>query len=388
MWGSMAKTRAVYLVVPLVILGLALFTGHILLWRLFSLSVLVLLLSYLWAWLGIRGIEGQVKKSGGSYQVGESFDEEAVVNNVSVLPKPLVKVWQNTDLPGHNNRLAINLPSRGSYHWRTKVYCRLRGRYRLGPLTVEATDPFGLFRLRRNLGDRQSLLVYPATIELPLFPFMSYAESGSARNYWLTRGSAGAVYRVREYVPGDNLNHIHWRSSAHTGELMVKDPGIDLFKDIWIVIDMSEASLVGDGTRRVEERCITIAASLLKKYLDSGRSVGLITEGDNFHIFPPGRGDEHFWRVMGALALVRAKGQVPVSRMIEREGKRFGRDSFLVVITPLTVDKLGTYLRRMNSRGTAVAVIVPDAARFGGTFNRYGNGFRTASSGIPVYVAK
>jgi uncharacterized protein (DUF58 family) len=388
MGGSITKNRAILLLVPLAILGLALFTGNILLWRLFLLSVLVLLVSYLWAWLGLRGIEGQVKKSCEYCQVGESFDEEAVVSNVSVLPKPLVRVWQNTNLPGHNNRLAISLPSRGSHHWQTGVDCGRRGRYRLGPLTVEATDPFGLFRLRRNLGNSQSLLVYPATIELSFFPFMSYAESGSARNYWLTRGSGGAVFRVREYVPGDSLNHIHWRSSAHTGELMVKDPGIDLFKNIWIAIDMSEASLVGDGTRRVEEQCVTIAASLLKKYLDSGRPVGLITEGDDFYLFPPRLGDEHFWRVMEALALVRAKGQVPISQLIEREGKRFGRDSFVVIITPLTMDKLGACLRRINSRDTAVAVIIPDTAGFGGTFNRYGIGFRPASSGIPAGVTK
>ena len=164
MQGNGIKIRAILLIVPLAILVLALAGGHILVWRLFSLSVLVLLLSYLWVRLGMRGIEGQVKPLPQHCQAGESFDEEAVISNLSLWPKLLIKVWENTNLPGHSNRLAINLAPQGSYYWRTKVHCRFRGRYRLGPLTAEVTDPFGLFPVRRELGVSQSLLVYPATV--------------------------------------------------------------------------------------------------------------------------------------------------------------------------------------------------------------------------------
>lgn len=321
--GGTTRVRAVVLAVPLCLLVLALIWGNILVWRLFSLSVLVLLLSYAWARIGLLGIDVSISSSCESCQAGDSFDEDAVINNASALPKLLIKVWQESELPGHKNHLAVNLPPRGTYQWRTSVHCRRRGQYHLGPLVVEATDPFGLFKVRRSLADGRNLLVYPGTVELSLFPVMSYAESGSARNYWLTGGSTGLVSRVREYVPGDSLGHIHWRSTAHTGKLMVKDVSLNLSRDIWVIIDMSRDSLASDDTGAAEEDCVTIAASLVKKYLDGGRPVGLITQGDSFHLFPPDAGHEHYWRIMKALALVRAEGKVSVNRLIDREKKAF-----------------------------------------------------------------
>jgi uncharacterized protein (DUF58 family) len=292
----------------------------------------------------------------------------------------LLRVWQKSELPQHTNQLAINLAPRGSYAWRTHVHCRRRGQYRLGPLVVEATDPFGIFKFRRSIGESRQILVYPATIELSLFSVMSYAESGLARDYWLGGGSSGVVSRVREYVPGDSLGHIHWRSTAHTGKLMVKDFSPNLSRNIWIVVDMSRASLAPDGNDSAEEHCVTLAASLLKKYLDSGRPVGLITEGDFSHVFGPDAGREHFWRLMKALALVRAEGEVPVARLIGRERKRFQGDCFVVVITASPSHELATCLRHLNDGGTATAVIVADTA------GSHDMTRRLASSGIPAYA--
>ena len=380
--GAIRNIRITILIIPLCLLVLALIAGQVLVWRLFFLSVLVLLFSYLWAWLGIRGIEGQVKNSREYCQVGESFSEDALISNVSALPKFLIKVWKESELPKHINLLSINLPPRREYSWQTQIHCQRRGQYNLGHLVIEATDPFGLFKMRRRLGNGQSLLVYPATVELPLFPLISYAESSSALNCWLTSGPGGTISRVREYVPGDSLGHIHWRSTAHTGKLMVKVFSRDSAKNIWVVLDMSKVSLARDNTGLVEEHCITVAASLIKKYLDNGRPVGLITEGDDLYLLPPEVGHEHFWRVMKALALVKGKGEVSISYLIERERKHLQSDSLVVVITTSASDELAACLRHINSRGTTTVVITV------GSINQNDITRRLASGGIPAYATK
>lgn len=96
-----------------------------------------------------------------------------------------------------------------------------RGEIPVGPLRLVRADPFGLARRVREYGDRQSLLVRPRTIRLPLLP--------SGRNHHLEgpttdTAPAGTVtfHALREYVVGDDLRHIHWRSSARTGTLMVR----------------------------------------------------------------------------------------------------------------------------------------------------------------------
>lgn len=382
MSGDTAKRRAIVVVVPVSLLALALIGGDILVWRLFSLSVVLLLLSYVWARLGPRNITARVKSSPEFCQAGDSFSEEAVIRNSGVLPTPFLRVWSESDLPGHTDQLAISLPPKGSHAWQTNVYCRRRGQYHVGPLVVEATDPLGIFRARRSLGDTRQLLVYPATVELSLFPAMSYAESGSARDYWLTGGASGVVSRVREYVPGDSLGHIHWRTTAHTGKLMVKDFSPNLAKTVWLVMDMSRQSLAWDASGSAEEHCVTLAASLLKKYLDAGRPAGLITEGDAFHLFPPDVGREHFWRVMKALALVRAEGQVPIAQLVSRERRRFRGESFVVVITASAGHDLATCLRHMSGGGTATAVVVA------GDSGSRDITRRLASSGVPAYASE
>jgi uncharacterized protein (DUF58 family) len=388
MSGKGIKIRIISLIVPLFILVLALATGNVLIWHLFSLSVLVLLIGYLWVRLGIRGIQCQVKKSRDYYQAGEWFDEEIVIRNASLLPKLLVKVGRDTNLPGHNSRLAINLPPRGAYHWQNKVYCQLRGWYHLEPLTVEVVDPFGLFPVRWELGEPQDLLVYPATVELPLFWLASSVKSGAGRNNWLTTEPAATVSRVREYVPGDSLGHIHWRTTAHAGKLMAKDFDIDLSQDIWVLLDMSKTPLGGSGTDTIEEYCVTVAASIVRKYVDASQRVGLIAQGDNFYLFPPQPGRQHFGRVMEALAVIRAAGEVPINQLIDQEIVRFTGNSSVLVITGSASDEMAASLLRLNRRGVDATVILLDARSFGGTVNPLSFAGPLTSSGIPVYIVK
>jgi len=386
--GVATKMRPIPLIALVAILVLALFTGYILVWRLLYFSVLLILFSYLWARLGLSGIAAQVKKSNGYCHVGEAFDELAVVDNVSKLPKFMMKVWQNSNLPGHINRLAINLPPQGSYRWQTRVQCTLRGQYSLGPLTLEATDPFGLFRVQRNIGDSQTLLVYPATVELSVVPLVSYGEAGSTRGCWLTSGPGGVVSRVREYIPGDSRNHIHWRSTAHTGQLMVKDFDPDFARNIWVVIDMSKESLATGKTRHDIEQRVTTAASLVKHYLNNDYPVGLMTEGDDFHILSPGLGEEHYWRIMKVLALVQAEGQMSIERLIMRERKHFRSGSLVLVITSWVTEEMVAHLVKMNNAGMTAALILPDGAWSDSTVNHRGVGHHLALSSVPAYVVK
>ena len=48
-------------------------------------------------------------------------------------------------------------------------------------------------------------------------------------------------HALREYVLGDDLRHVHWRSSAHTGELMVKHYVDTSLPDTTVVLDTSSA---------------------------------------------------------------------------------------------------------------------------------------------------
>jgi uncharacterized protein (DUF58 family) len=114
-----------------------------------------------------------------------------------------------------------------------------RGEIPVGPLLLVRADPFGLARRVREYGERQTLLVRPRTVALPLLP--------SGRSHHLEgpttdTAPAGTVtfHALREYVVGDDLRHIHWRSSARTGTLMVRQLVDASLPQTTIVIDTSQ----------------------------------------------------------------------------------------------------------------------------------------------------
>ncbi len=386
------KTRVVLIIVLLVLLTLALTWGFVLMWRLFSLTVLVLVLSYLWVRLGIRGIAGEVKKSSEYCQVGEWFGEEVTVFNRSKIPKLLVEVQENTSMPGYHNMSAFNLSPNSFYCWQSKVYCQRRGQYSVGSFTATVTDPFGFFSLQRNFGEPQSILVYPATLELPLFQPLSSNEPGRGPSRWLVSELGPNAARVREYTSGDTFKRIHWYSTAHTGKLMVKEFDADrsdyAYKDIWIITDMHQASQLGDGDEATEEYCITIAASLIKKYIDSGKQVGLIALGDRRYLFPPETEGQHLWHMLDALALMKATGDVPIDQLISEEIERFGVSSAIIVITSSASERAFASFRRLKERGATVVVILLDSVSFGGTVSAVKAVSSLISSGLQVYVIR
>jgi uncharacterized protein (DUF58 family) len=120
--------------------------------------------------------------------------------------------------------VAVDIPRLRPGGKRTVTY-RLptarRGEIPVGPLRLVRADPLRLARRIREYGTPRILLVRPKTVRLALLP--------SGRAYHLEgptsdKSPAGTAtfHALREYVIGDELRHIHWKSSARTGTLMVR----------------------------------------------------------------------------------------------------------------------------------------------------------------------
>jgi uncharacterized protein (DUF58 family) len=386
------KIRWFLIVIPLLIAALALAGGFDLLWRLFIFLVVMLFLSYLWLRLNIRYINGSVEKLPDYCQIGERFEEEFSFFNASRIPTSLIEVQEDTDFPGYRNMAAFNLASQGYHGWSTEIRCQRRGRYNLGTLTARVTDPIGFFSMSRRFGKPQNVIVYPATLELPFFQVLPRQEPGSSPRRWLASETGPNASRVREYASGDSLRHIHWHSTAHTGNLMVKEFDPDrynyVFKNIWIVLDMHQAGRFGDGDETTEEYGITIAASLVKKYIEGGKRVGLIASGDHPYIFLPETGKEHLEHILQALAVVRASGKIPLDALLESQSERFDAGSAVIVITPSDSRGMAARLRRVVSNGTGVTAILLDAISFGGKAGALDTARSLIPGGIHVYIVR
>jgi uncharacterized protein (DUF58 family) len=160
-----------------------------------------------------------------------------------------------------------------TYHVRSD----LRGRFEIGPMSVRATDPFGMVELGRTFHTTAALTVTPRTVPLPDIPIAgAWTGTGDNRPRAFATGSAEDV-TVREYRRGDELRRVHWRSSARVGELMVRREEQPWQSRATLFIDNREIAHRGRGASSSLETAVSVAASVAMHLSRRGFTVRLVT---------------------------------------------------------------------------------------------------------------
>lgn len=183
-----------------------------------------------------------------------------------------------------------------------------RGRQRLTGARVTTRFPFGLVVKRSRLLLDDDVLVFPAV--RPIGDAWRRRLAAGGPRPVRRRGRGHDLYNLRDYRPGDDRRLIHWRSSAKTGALVVRELEAETALDTRLV-------LVGDARDPVRfEAALSEAASLAAHLTRADAAVELI--GPGLHV-PPGRGRAHLRRLLGALALYEPT-TAPAARPSPRPG--------------------------------------------------------------------
>ena len=224
----MPNRRNVLYVLMIISLLAGLLTGRQQLFNLTYLIALLLLLSLAWTQLSLRGIGLRRETRSRRSQVGRVFRETFSIRKIGILPKLWLEIVDHSTLPGHNaSQVAPLLVGRRDHSWEVETTCSVRGEFQLGPITVVSSDPFGFFRSPRRIGASEKLIVYPLTVEINQVLLPIGLLSGGDAQRRLTHQITTNASSVRDYVPGDTMNRIHWRTTARTGNLMVKEFELD-----------------------------------------------------------------------------------------------------------------------------------------------------------------
>lgn len=166
-----------------------------------------------------------------------------------------------------------------------------RGRQAFPSLRISTRFPFGLFLKSGQVAIDGSIVVYPAVRPIDADARRQLAAGGASIH---RRGRGTELYNLRDYHPGDEPRMVHWRSSAKTGGLVVRELEADTAADVRIVLDGRGAD------REALERGLSEAASLVVHLARSGGAIEL--SGPGVHV-PPGRGRDHRRRLLTALAV-------------------------------------------------------------------------------------
>ncbi|MFN2519221.1 MAG: DUF58 domain-containing protein [Jatrophihabitantaceae bacterium] len=133
-----------------------------------------------------------------------------------------------------------------------------RGIFDVGPVEVTRRDPFDLFRVSRRHGHPERIWVYPRVLGFHTLPAGQTRHLEGPSSDTSPQGNI-TFHRLREYVPGDDLRLVHWRSSARTGRLVVKH-NVDTSQPYSVVLLDQRP---GGYTEESFEAAVDVAASVL-----------------------------------------------------------------------------------------------------------------------------
>ncbi|HYH71764.1 MAG TPA: DUF58 domain-containing protein [Nocardioides sp.] len=146
---------------------------------------------------------------------------------------------------------------------------RRRGVFPVGPAIHVRTDPLGLFTREREVSRSALLHVRPVVTRLPsLASGIVHDLEGVASNK--LAASDLSFHALREYEAGDDPRHIHWRSTARAGSLLVRQFQLTRRSHATVLLDPSPSAYAGDHEF---ELAVSAAASLALRALSDDYEV-------------------------------------------------------------------------------------------------------------------
>jgi uncharacterized protein (DUF58 family) len=226
-------------------------------------------------------------------------------------------------------RLGAHQASSVAYTVRADV----RGRYEVGPLVVRLTDPFGLCELTRAFPSTDRLVVIPQVTALPTIRLAGeYAGTGDSRARSVAvHGEDDAA--TREYRRGDDLRRVHWKSTARTGELMVRREEQPWESRATIVLDTRAYGHRGEGPTASFEWAVSAAASVAVHLGQTGYKLRLVTGSGIDADAADAAGDGV---LLDHLADVRLAGRGDVATLVERVRQRSDGGLIIALLGTLT----------------------------------------------------
>jgi uncharacterized protein (DUF58 family) len=177
--------------------------------------------------------------------------------------------------------------------WR--LFPRRRGRCRIDAAHLEIASPLGFWRARRRLSLQCEVRVYPNLL----------ADRRSVAAFFLHRGSAGLrahrqvgrgreFEKLRDYVPGDNFDEIHWKATAKRGRPITKVFQVERTQEVYVVVDASRLSArpvtpppappLSPKLTEKEQSAEAFSVNSLERFVTAALTLGLVAQkqGDLF----------------------------------------------------------------------------------------------------------
>jgi len=278
-------------VAALIVFALAVTRGQTALAVFASVLALAMLVSELWVRLCFQGLTYQRRLERERVSAGEQAMLEIALVNAK--PLPLAWLLARDRLPKGLTLIDSDgaesapewLNSLVSLRWyervvrRVPLRCTARGVYTIGPAQLITGDVFGYRRVTRDMAGTIRLVVYPRVWSVAQLTVNAGVPQGEAPFHRRLGPDPLSFSQLRDYRPGDNPRHIHWRASARSGALQMREFEPSASTAAIVALDVQTMERSYEHIPSHLEYAISMAASLAVALLEARWQTGLLVNG-------------------------------------------------------------------------------------------------------------
>jgi uncharacterized protein (DUF58 family) len=246
--------------------------------------------------------------------------------------------------------------------WQVHWQPRHRGQYTVFGARLVASDPLGLYRRGTQPKNAGGFWVLPQTVDLreamPAEMLMALVPSAVG----LSQRGGAEFLGVRPHMPGDDLRQVHWKLTAHTGELLVREYRLQPELAVTIWLDLTEDSYpeptdLAEGLRC--ELAISAAASLVLAVAGHGLAFSLAGPGLPQELALTSRGEAAAQRCLMALAEAQVSRSGSFAEWCAATTPVSTHIAALLVVSP-TLQRTAGHLAPLLERGVRVIGLCPE----------------------------
>lgn len=281
--------------------------------------------------VGLLGLRVERTLDRGEIELGEAAEAKLLLHNKKELPVWWL-LWRDQVAPGLDLEGAASgfryLASGELRQLSYRLHSTRRGLFRVGPVVVESSGPFGLVRRFRVDPKALFVTVFPKTVALGQgWPLGHHPIHQVPRRKSLFEDPTRFL-GIRDYRHGDELRRVHWRATARSGKLQIKLYEPAVLSGALIAVEMGADAYPGheaapDGSDARVELAVTAAASLAEFVLAGDQKVGLLANGnDAAESFPDDWTGGSFRRLEEALEEAGRRRRITAFRPLEVEAAK------------------------------------------------------------------
>ena len=243
-----------------------------------------------------------------------------------------------------------------------------RGDHVIPSIHLERPSPMGLWDLRSDQGMESQVRVYPNLQRVDDLLALRRDNLGAKPVRQIGKGRE--FEKLRDYLPGDGFDEIHWKATARRGRPVTKVFQVEQTREVYVVLDCSRLTGRADGEEPRLERYMNAALVLGMAAHQSGDLFGLMAMSDRVETFVRARkGSGQAAACREAIYRLHPK---PVAANYEDAAVQFrtqvSRRALVLFLTdlddPVAASQFGDAARLLRSRHLPLAAMIePPGAR-------------------------